>query len=144
MSHKTPPHLELLRGRPGKRALRRGLELPPLEEMPEPPPFLSEPARSAWFELGPELARANLLAELDVNLFGAYCVAYGRWRCAEEALTRIKPGDREAAALGRVAQAACRAMVELGGRFGMSPLARSKMGSGAGSPAREKFDGLLK
>jgi P27 family predicted phage terminase small subunit len=156
---RIPTHLKLIRGNPGKRAIPPEPEPIQPPKMPEAPPFLTGYAADEWYRVGPELHRLGLLTVLDLGVFSAYCEAYKRWRTAEEVLATmaakdavtggllVKCADGNAGAnpLVRIAAHAARDMVSFAGEFGMSPLARARIGAGASyePPPGGKFDGLL-
>jgi phage terminase small subunit len=52
---KTPTHLRLLRGNPGKRPIKPEPQPRVPETLPEPPGFLSEDAVNEWWRVAPEL-----------------------------------------------------------------------------------------
>jgi P27 family predicted phage terminase small subunit len=139
MSHRTPTHLQLLRGNPSKRPLRPELEPLQAAEPPKPPKYLTGYARVEWRRLAPELHRLGLLTILDVAALAAYCLAYARWRTVEEELARATEVD---AKLAQVSASARKAMSELGAQLGLSPISRSRIGVGT---ARQpgKFDDLI-
>jgi P27 family predicted phage terminase small subunit len=154
----TPLHLRLLKGNPGKRALRPEIEPASEPECPAPPPFVTGYAADEWWRLGPELHRLGLLTVLDVAALAAYCVAYQHWRTAEEKLAEMAArdpvtsgllikstvGDARRNPLIAIARAAAADMVSWAGEFGMSPAARSRIAAGVGPPPGPgKFDGLL-
>jgi P27 family predicted phage terminase small subunit len=153
-----PLHLRVLRGNPGKRALRREVEPPREPECPEPPPFLAAYACDEWWRTAPSLHRLGLLTVADVNPLAAYCQAYARWREAEEVLAEMKArdpltkgllvktvaGDARRNPLVKIAADAAGDMVTYAGHFGLSPVARSRLAAGInGQPAPGKFDGLF-
>jgi P27 family predicted phage terminase small subunit len=99
-----------------------------------------------------------LLSLLDVMPFAAYCVAYQRWRIAEETLAVMAASDPATRGLlveradgntgqnplVRIAANAAADMVSFAGHFGMSPAARARISAGIGyEPPPSKFDGLL-
>jgi P27 family predicted phage terminase small subunit len=150
----------VLRGNPGKRALRRGIEPERPPEVPEPPEFLVGYASDEWWRVGGELHRLGLLTALDVAPLSAYCVAYQRWREASEALARVAErdpathgllirtveGNARTNPLVKIAAAAAADMVRYAAEFGFSPAARARISAGVGfepPPGRGKFDGLL-
>jgi phage terminase small subunit len=89
----TPSYLKLLRGNPGRRHVP--VEPAPAIEaqVPDPPAFVTGYAADEWGRVAPELHRVRLLRVTDITCFAAYCVAYGRWRTAEEALARFAAKD---------------------------------------------------
>jgi P27 family predicted phage terminase small subunit len=155
-----PTHLKILRGNPGKRALPENEPEPtPLLEAPAPPPFLQGYAREEWNRIAEELVRLNLLTVVDVNPLGAYCIAYSRWRTAEETLVEMarrdpvlsglmlrvgKHGSPIQNPLVGTASAAAAAMVKYAGEFGLTPSARARIAAGPLATAKaNKFSGLL-
>ena len=156
----TPNVVKLLKGNPGKRRIGREPEPEIAADVPEPPSFLTGFAADEWWRVAPELYRLKLLTVVDVMPLAAYCVAYARWRQAEEALAKMGEkdqvtgallitsslGDARVNPLVRVAASAADAMVSFAGHFGMSPAARARISAGVGyepPPGGGKFDGLL-
>jgi P27 family predicted phage terminase small subunit len=155
----TPTHLRLLRGNPGKRAIRPEPQPPIPADMPEPPSFLGAYARDEWWTAGPELHRLGLLTAVDVMPFAAYCGAVDRWRTATERLdamaendpvmsglmVRTRSGTPIQNPLVLTARQAANDMVTYAGHFGMTPAARARIAAaGFDRPnGSGKFDGLL-
>ena len=155
---RIPTHLKLLRGNPGKRAIPPEPEPPVPTAVPEPPSFVQGYAADEWWRVGPELYHLKLLTALDVMPFAAYCIAYQRWRTAEELLMQMadkdpvtrglliksQGGEAVQNPLIGIARRAANDMVGFGGEFGLSPLARARIGAGVWhEPPPGKFDGLL-
>jgi phage terminase small subunit len=61
----TPTYLKLLKGNPGRRAVRAEIAPAQPESVPEPPEFLSSFARDEWWRVAPELHRLGLLTVLS-------------------------------------------------------------------------------
>jgi P27 family predicted phage terminase small subunit len=155
----TPLHLRLLRGNPGKRALRPEPEPARGEACPDPPPFVVGYAADEWWRVAPELWRLGLLRITDTAALSVYCVSYSRWRTAEETLARLAESDPTTSALlikatdgnprrnplVKIAADAADAMIRFAGEFGLTPVARSRLAAGVGGrlPGVGKFDGLL-
>jgi P27 family predicted phage terminase small subunit len=155
----TPNVLKLLRGNPGKRRIRPEPIPQVPAEVPEAPAFLVGHASDEWHRVAPELYSLKLLTVLDVQPLAAYCVAYARWRTAEEALAEmakrdattsgllieVSSGDAAQNPLVGIARRACRDMVRFAGEFGMSPAARARISAGVGyePPGGGKFGGLI-
>jgi P27 family predicted phage terminase small subunit len=153
----TPTYLRLLRGNPGKQAIRPEPKPMQSPETPEPPPFIVGYAADEWWRTGPELHRLGLLTPIDLMAFAAYCDAYSRWRTAEELLSKMAERDPVTGALliksadgnprqnplVRVARDAALDMLRYASEFGLTPAARAHLSSGVyvGGPGR--FDGLL-
>jgi P27 family predicted phage terminase small subunit len=144
----THPTVVQLRGNPGQRRIPPVLEIPmPAEPLPAPD-WLPGLAVAEWQRLAPVLHQANLLTQLDVAVFSAYCTSYDRWRQAEAALEAsgelTTRGDRGAVVspMVRVAESAARDVLKFGSEFGLTPSARLRLRAGAPEPS-SKFDGLL-
>jgi P27 family predicted phage terminase small subunit len=155
-----PTHLKILRGNPGKRALPQNEPEPTLiEDVPEAPPFVQGYARIEWERVAAELVRLNLLSILDVGVLSAYCVAYARWRTAEEMLLELARRDPALRGLllkssrdgmpvnnplVRIAAHAASDMTRYGTELGLSPSARARIATGPIASAKaNKFTGLL-
>src|SRR5262245_29725022 len=150
----TPSVIKLLRGNPGKRAIRSEPKPEIPQTPPEAPAFLAGHARDEWKRVAPELHRLRLLTSIDVAPLAAYCAAYGRWRTAEELLNEVRDelhagllvaGSSRAVPnpLVKISRDAAEAMVRFAGEFGMTPVARSRISAGVGYEPPSKFDGLL-
>jgi P27 family predicted phage terminase small subunit len=93
---------------------------------------------------------------LDVNLFAAYCEAFGRWQQAETMLAEMAERDPETGALTiktlagnrmfnpllQIARNAAADMLKFASEFGLSPVARTRVEAGIATRGG-KFDGLL-
>jgi len=145
----TPTRLKLIRGNPGRRPLRREPEPACAPKCPEPPPHVTEHGADEWRRTGPELHRLGLLSVLDMSAFEAYCIAYGRWRKAEEELVDaelVVPGSTEnrvANPLLKIATRAARDLIRFGSEFGLTPSARARVAAGRVFPEDSKFGDLL-
>jgi P27 family predicted phage terminase small subunit len=153
----TPTYLKLLKGNPGKRAIRATVEPPRPAAPPPPPDFLSGYAKEESVRVSPELFALGLLTDLDTATFGAYCWACGVWHDATQALDRMAELDPKMKGLLvkgdggpvqnpliRIARNAADSMLRAAGEFGMTPVARARISSGVSPPSGpSKFDGLL-
>ena len=153
-----PAFLKLLRGNPGQRTVKREPEPTSLQELPEPPDFLSDDAKGEWRRIIGELVHLRLVTALDTACFGAYCQSFAYWKQAVEALNRAALADPETGGLViqgkdgprpnpllRVVRSAGDTMLQLAREFGLTPIARARL-AGAGfepPPKDSKFDGLL-
>lgn len=127
--------------------------------MPTPPSFLDAYALEEWNELAPVLHADGRLTRADRGAFAAYCMAYSRWRCAEEAVAAetLEEGARRGALtvktksnnviqnpLVGAANAARRDMVRIAAEFGLTPSARARLGNKDGGTknkiAKKYFD----
>ncbi len=80
----TPTALKKLRGNPGKRVLVTSEpKFDPVTHL-NPPEWLNEVAKSEWRRVAPQLFAQDLFSEVDHASLSAYCVAYSRWRQAEQ------------------------------------------------------------
>jgi P27 family predicted phage terminase small subunit len=152
----TPLHLRLLKGNPGKRALRPEPQPMVTPDVPEPPGFLLPAAKAEWLRLGPELHALGLLTTLDITAFAVYCQAMGRWLLAEELLAKAAEGDAAGGGLVvdgsagspvinpmlRIAIQAARDVIRFGAEFGLTPSSRTRVAA-AGYKQPSKFGDLL-
>lgn len=101
----TPTHLKLVRGNPGKRAIKQGEAKPPQDDAPMPPPFLSDDAKVEWGRVVPDLQRCGLLTKIDRAGLAGYCQAYGTWAQCDRALRAAAAADeaRVYAMMGKIA-----------------------------------------
>jgi len=83
----TPTRLKYLTGNPGKRPLNP-YEPRPEPSVPECPPELGPAAKREWERLVGDLARLNLLTNLDRAALAAYCGAYSLWADATEQIQK--------------------------------------------------------
>ena len=153
----TPTYLKLLKGNPGKRAIRPTVEPPRPAAPPPPPDFLSGYAKEEWVRVSPGLFALGLLTDLDTATLGAYCWACGVWHDARQALDRMAELDPKMKGLLvkgdsgpvqnpliRIARNAADSMLRAAAEFGMTPVARARISSGVSPPTGpSKFDGLL-
>ena len=136
----TPTALLLLEG--GKRRGGHNLQEPlPDLDIPEMPEWLPAYAKLEWAFIVPHLARLKIITVIDHAAISAYCVAFGRWRLAEEKLTAYdKPGDPTAGMLVKtkggnviqnpmlgIANAARRDAVRAAAELGLTPAARAQI-----------------
>jgi P27 family predicted phage terminase small subunit len=156
---RTPTHLRLLQGNPGKRPIRDEPQPFVPAEAPAPPPFLDAYATEEWLRLAAELHRMRLLTIVDLAALAAYCTAYSRWRNAEEVLKRMsdadpvmrgliiksnKTGSAIENPLAYIARKAAQEMLRFAVEFGFTPAARSRIAAGVGAPPMQtKFGDLL-
>src|SRR5215469_4785417 len=83
----SPPALELLRGRPGRRRAGKGPpEIP--AACPEPPDALSVEARAEWEKILPALTEYGIVTVLDGAVLGIYCTLRAQWRELQSILHR--------------------------------------------------------
>jgi P27 family predicted phage terminase small subunit len=154
----TPSYLKLLRGNPGKRRIPAEPQ-PEIEAAcPEPPTFLPDFAKEEWQRVAPGLHATRLLSTLDIMPLSAYCVAYAQWRTAVELLARMakdqaitagllirtKDGNLRRNPVIKIANDAALNMLRFASEFGLSPVARARLGAAGWEPTgRGKFDGFI-
>ena len=149
-----PTRLKILEGNPGKRKLK--VEPNPAPALPDPPPHLDTYALEEWKVISKSLYALGLLTEIDKNTLAAYCGAYSRWRHAEEELNVLRDRGGALNALVQktvsgnwiqqpligIANKAAADMMRYASEFGMTPVARAKLGI---TPSKEddKFERLI-
>lgn len=83
----TPTKLHVLRGNPSKKKdLGAGEPEPSPVVSIEPPDFLREEAKRAWFLLAPEFQAQGILTKSDAPALAAFCSAWGDFVNADRAL----------------------------------------------------------
>jgi P27 family predicted phage terminase small subunit len=146
-----------LKGNPSKRPFKRGLEPERPAEPPPCPDFLRGYSCDEWHRVAPGLHQLGLLSLLDVQPLAAYCMAYHRWREAEELLAQMaardpvtsgmlvknQSGDARVNPLAKISRLAASDMVKHAAEFGFSPAARARIAAGVYPQPAGKFDGLL-
>jgi P27 family predicted phage terminase small subunit len=112
--------------------------------LPRCPDHLTGDAEKCWRRLSRDLYDAGLLTSVDREALAAYCVAYARWRKAEDMLgeqgevIRTAPkedGEGNATGGGNLVQnpwlavsnRALDQMTKLAAEFGMTPSSRSRV-----------------
>ena len=89
----TPTHLRLLQGNPHRRPVNPIEPQPEQIPLPDPPEHFEGHARLEWERAGKVLRNQGMFTKADLKVFESYCVAYGHWRDAEEALARARAED---------------------------------------------------
>ena len=156
MTGVVPTKLKLIRGNPGKRAIRPEPQPCTTDAIPEPPDHLDDDAKAEWRHVSPELYRMGLLTTVDLQTLAAYCTAYGTWIGAKRALAEMAKGDPLTKAMMikttngnaimnpmlAIANKAARDLVKFGGEFGFTPAARTRIALEPDRPPG-KFSGLI-
>ena len=150
-----PTRIKELEGNPGKRRLPINEPIPPMD-LPDPPSHLDAYALEEWGRVADGLNAMGVLSGIDQAALAAYCAAYSRWRSAEEELNELaKKSKLQALVLKTVsgnwiqqpligiANKAAGDMVRFASEFGMTPVARSRLGVDPGRKNKSKFDGLV-
>ncbi len=142
-----PRALRLLEGKPGHRPLPPDIKPPGDAEMPE---HLEGESKIEWNRVIGQLRTLGLATSLDRAALAGYCVSWARWVEAEKALKRygaiVKAPTgypMQSPYLG-VANQALKLMREFLVEFGMTPVARTRVGTdehlGLAEPKRTATD----
>ena len=140
--------MKLLRGNPGHQKIHSEPKPRRSSKPPPPPPTLVGYARKEWKRVVVEAHALGLMTNVDIHALAAYCDACQRWTAARDEfegqpLTLQTKMGRMANPLIKVIREAAHDMVQFGGEFGFTPVARARMGSAAANPEPRKFAGLL-
>ena len=95
---RTPTHLKLLKGNPGRRPINKS-EPKATGGLPHPPRHLCQEARVEWKRVAKLLHVIGVLTTLDRAVFAVYCQAYARWVRAEVALEKMAAKEPSTQAL---------------------------------------------
>ena len=153
---RKPTQLVILEGNPGKKKIRNQISGPPTGDM-VPPSHLDLYAVEEWNRVADGLNVMGILSEIDQSALAAYCMAYSRWRKAEEELAKLEQKGGAIAALVQktvsgnwiqqpligIANKAAGDMVRYASEFGMTPSARARLAVDPGRGKGSKFDGLI-
>lgn len=140
-------------------------QLPPDDEKPVPPKWLTPLARAEWDRICEILWGMGCLEQIDQGMFAAYCQAWGRYEQAEIDLNasiaaelsktpRRKGGKKAPATHGAIAKTKLgnlilnplfgvvntlrRDMQRLAAEFGLSPSARAGVNGSGGGKVKER------
>lgn len=146
----TPTSLKRLTGNPGHRPLPEHEPQPTYsDKVPRPPRYLKGQARAFWFKVAPQLHAVGLLSNLDVPAFSGACVQYGRWRDAEDEITKTGAVVRHPRGFPmyspflRVSREAFELWTKLMSEFGLTPSSRNRVHVEPQTPARDPFEDYL-
>lgn len=127
-----PTALKELQGNPGKRPLNK--DEPQFSDIVavEPPEWLSEMAVQMWQTVVPELLANKILTVADLHNVEAFCMAYARWRTAEDDVKMNGITIQTEATVIKnpavtVANEALRQMVQFGSLLGLDPSSRTRL-----------------
>ena len=136
-----PIELRVLHGRAADDA--RASVPRPRRVLPRCPDYVPEGvARDEWKRLARDLYDAGLLAAVDRNALGAYCVVYARWVEAEAEVAKRGPvvktvgGNVIQNPYLSVANRALEQMNKLAAEFGMTPSSRTRVKAELPHPGR--------
>ena len=101
--------------------------------LPTAPKHLSDVAKAEWKRMGKMLLDAGLFTNLDGTALSTYCVAYGRWVEAEQALQeygvviKAPSGFPIQSPYLAISNKAMDQMIRLMGEFGLTPASRVRI-----------------
>lgn len=131
-----PTALKELQGNPGKRPLNK--DEPQFSDIVavEPPEWLSEMAVQMWQTVVPELLANKILTVADLHNVEAFCMAYSRWREAENNVKMNGITIKTEATVIKnpavtVANEALRQIVQFGSLLGLDPSSRTRLIGGS-------------
>src|SRR5262249_35102369 len=127
-----PTRIKALTGNPGKRPLNHH-EPRPEPALPECPAELSPAAQREWVRLTSELAKLNLITNLDRGARATDCGAYASWAEAMEQIqkygTMVKSptGFPIQSPYLAIANRQAEIMMRIASEFGFTPASRSRL-----------------
>lgn len=141
-----PTQQKALSGNPGKRPLNKNEPKPSAMTEVDAPPWLDGVARDVWGWYAPRLLKTKVLTEIDLHNLEAFCMAYSRWRLAEEevaekglTVSTLNGGIQKNPAV-TVVNEALRQIATFGALLGLDPSSRSRIavpGAQTGNPFGE-------
>ena len=151
--HPPPPKPSALRllegGNLGRRPLPQNEPQPPRPvEVPAAPAYVSGHSRIEWERVIGDLCSTGVYSNLDQTMLAAYCMAYGRWRLAEDVAAKLAAQDPtthgfllktqagnviQNPAIG-IANVARRDMLRLAAEFGLTPSSRVALNDAGPEP----------
>lgn len=99
----------------------------PLTKSPAAPKWLSEDARGEWKRIMPRLIADRVITRADLTGVENYCIAIGHVRAIE----RIFAADGLDKTLFGMQNRAMQTARQLAAEYGLSPVSRARVGSGA-------------
>lgn len=129
-----PTALKVVQGNAGKRALPKNEPAPEaLAEVPEPAEWMGEIAAGIWRSVAPWLVATKIMAATDLHNLEAFCMAYQRWREAQDDIDMnglVVPGARGGVVKNpacTVANESLRQVATFGSALGLDPAARARL-----------------
>ena len=131
-----PTALKRLSGNPGGRNLNDNEPEFTLITDIEPPTWLSDKAVTMWETVMPELLRNKVLTVADIHNVEVFCMAYNRWRQAEDdikvngvTITNESTTIKNPAVT--VVNEATNQMMKFGALLGLDPSSRQRLSGAA-------------
>lgn len=146
---RKPTALKIVQGNAGKRALPKNEPAPEaLREVPEPPYWMAETAAEVWQRVAPWLTETKIMAATDLHNLEAFCVAYQRWREAQDdidnnglVVTGAQGGPLKNPAC-TVANESLRQVATFGAALGLDPSSRARLKPGNSGEKTNPFEQL--
>ncbi|MFA9485956.1 MULTISPECIES: phage terminase small subunit P27 family [unclassified Moraxella] len=133
-----PAKLKELNGNAGKRAINKNEPKFSSITNIEPPEWLPPLAFEIWRLVMPELLSNKVLTIADVHNIECFCVAYARWREAQEhikyngiVITNEETGSMAKNPAVTVMNETARQLVQFGSLLGLDPSSRARLTGGA-------------
>ena len=155
---RKPVELEILQGNPTHRPIPIIPQAPFADTDTIPPDYLTDPyALAEWNRVVKELHIMKVFSGIDQHSLSAYCLAYSRWRKAEEEIEKVcklqgqfkslvaesQTGNDVESLLVKIARAERADMVKLAESLGMTCMGRTKLGVKVERGVKSKFSGLV-
>lgn len=142
-----PTALKMVQGNAGKRALPKSEPAAEaLREVPEPPYWMAEIAAVVWRNVAPWLTETKIMAATDLHNLEAFCVAYQRWREAQDnidknglVVTGAQGGPMKNPAC-TVANESLRQVATFGAALGLDPSSRARLKPGNSGEKTNPFE----
>jgi P27 family predicted phage terminase small subunit len=142
-----PTALKAIQGNAGKRAKPKNEPTPEaLTETPEPPEWMGDIAAGIWRRAAPWLAANKIMAATDLHNLEAFCMAYQRWREAQDhiddhglVVTGAQGGPMKNPAC-TVANESLRQVATFGALLGLDPSSRARLKPGGQAEKANVFE----
>lgn len=142
-----PTALKLLQGNAGKRALPKNEPAPEaLTEVPEPPEWMGDIAADIWRSVAPWLTGTKIMAATDLHNLEAFCMAYQRWREAQDCIdlnglvVKGAQGGPMKNPACTVANESLRQVATFGAALGLDPSSRARLKPAGGGEKKNPFE----
>ena len=146
-----PAAIKALEGNPGKRPAAQDAPNPAVLTNLKAPSFLPPAAKREWKRVVMELARLNLISDLDVMALAAYCNTYSTWLHAigeikkNGMVVKTPNGFFQTSQFVKIERDAQEQMLKWLKEFGMTPAARTRVGTDSGEDEDDDpFEALAK
>ncbi len=124
-----PTELRILEGNKEHRPIKKNPKFKPV--CPKPPKWMDKEAKLEWRRLAKILFSKGLLTEVDLSMFQAYCIWYGKFIDAAKKIKHdvfeTDSGYQASNPLISVANKYFDNMRKIATEFGMTPSSRSRL-----------------